>query len=362
MKEFLKRMGRCVVLAAAVSSMSVATTSVLMAVLVTILWVYFLKDYQWTPRIKATTGATTGTKGDAPPNTVLFQLHEAVVMRQLILPGDLSTTWADIGGCDDVLRHLKEQVIFPFSYACSHKPDALLMPPKGVLLYGPPGCGKTLIAKAMAKEIQTNFLNIDVSTIKNMWVGETEKMAAAIFTVAYKLQPCIIFLDEVDNLLGTRNSLEGTASAGLKSTFLQMWDGLESDSTARVMVLAATNRLDAVDTAFLRRLPLQFEINLPSAEGRLAILSIQLRQVPLAEDVSLHNLVQMTDGFSGSDLQELCRCAATRRLVDYMDQVSGCADSYQNGLRDLTNEDFMIALDMHRLKAGEESSLHRFYI
>lgn len=356
MKSFVRSVGRSVLLAAAVSSVSVATTAALVALLAAAAWLYYLRNFHEATRSEGHGG------GPAPSATVVFHLHEAMVMRQLVHPGDLNTTWADIGGCDDVLRHIREQVIYPLAYACSHRPEPLLMPPKGVLLHGPPGCGKTLIAKAVAKEVQANFLNVDVSTVKNMWVGETEKMAAAIFSVAYKIQPCIIFLDEVDTLLGTRNGHEGPATSGLKAVFLQLWDGLESDATARVMVLAATNRLEAVDDAFLRRMPLQFEVNLPSAEGRHAILSIQLRKVPLAADVDLEMVVEMTDGFSGSDLQELCRCAATRRLVEYMEQLSAHRASPSDGLRPLTKEDFMLALDLHRLNAAHSSHLHRFYI
>lgn len=352
MKSLLRGVGRSMLLAAVVSTVSVTTTAVLVTLLVFVAWVYYTKNFQ----------EVTKSEGSAPSPAVVFQLHEAVVMRQLVLPGDLSTTWTDIGGYDEVLRHIREQVIYPLAYVCSHLPEPLLMPPKGVLLHGPPGCGKTLIAKAIAKEVQASFLNVDVSTIKNMWVGETEKMATAIFTVAYKIQPCIIFLDEVDTLLGTRNGHEGPATAGLKAVFLQLWDGLESDTTARVMVLAATNRLDAVDDAFLRRLPLQFEVSLPSAEGRYAILSIQLRQVSLAADVDLQMLVEMTDGFSGSDLQELCRCAATRRLVEYMEEISASQASSSGCLRPLTKEDFMLALDLHRLNTNQTSHLHRFYI
>lgn len=352
--KFLRDVARVVVLAVAMSCVSLVTTVVLVSLMAAASWFYYLRNF------REVTGSDDPTS--PPPRAPVFQLHEAVVMRQLVPPGEISTTWADIGGCCEVLRHIREQVIYPLMYACSHRSEPLLMMPKGVLLYGPPGCGKTLIAKAIAKEVQTNFLNIDVSTVKNMWVGETEKMAAAIFSVAYKIQPCIIFLDEVDTLLNTRNNIEGPASMGLKAVFLQMWDGLLSDTTGRVMVLAATNRLDAMDEAFLRRLPLQFEVKKPSAEGRYAILSIHLQEVTLAEDVDLQMVVEMTDGFSGSDLQELCRCAATRRLVEYMEQLSASRSSSSDGLRPLTKEDFMLALDLHRLNAGNATPFNHYYL
>ncbi|KAF2359578.1 ATPase AAA-type core [Trinorchestia longiramus] len=142
------------------------------------------------------------------------------------------------------------------------------MPPKGILLHGPPGCGKTLIAKALTNEIEANFINFDISTIKNKWVGETEKMATALFSVARKLEPCIIFIDE--------------------------WDGLTTDSLNHVVVLAASNRIDGIDDAILRRLPLQFEVPLPKEKEREDILKIILKDCDLHEDVDLEVIASQT--------------------------------------------------------------------
>lgn len=125
-------------------------------------------------------------------------------MELLIEPGRLNVSWDDIAGSNKLIRDIKEQVLLPIKYSLNHETDPLLRPPKGILLYGPPGCGKTLIAKAMANEIEAHFINFDISTIKNKFVGETEKMATAIFSLARKLEPCIIFLDEVDSFLSIR--------------------------------------------------------------------------------------------------------------------------------------------------------------
>lgn len=168
-----------------------------------------------------------------------------------------------MAGSEGLIKDIKEQVILPIKYSLDHETDSLLKPPKGILLHGPPGCGKTLMAKAMATEIEAHFLNFDIATIKNKWVGETEKMATALFSLARKLEPCLIFLDEVDSFLSSRSEEDQSTESTLKAIFLQQWDGLTTNPDHHIIILAASNRLDAIDDAILRRLPLQFEVPLP---------------------------------------------------------------------------------------------------
>jgi len=136
----------------------------------------------------------------------------------------------------------------------------LLKPTKGILLYGPPGTGKTMLAKALAKESGARFINIKASSIQSKWFGDTSKLVTAIFTLAWKIQPSIIFIDEVDAMLGKRTGQEHDAVTTLKTEFMQMWDGFVTDSYANVIVLAATNRPNDLDEAVLRRLPLSYEV------------------------------------------------------------------------------------------------------
>ena len=147
-------------------------------------------------------------------------MHEMKVLELLVKPSQLNVTWKDVAGSEDLIKSIQEQVIYPVRFALNHKPDPLLLPPKGVLLYGPPGCGKTLIAKALTNEIEANFINLDISLVKEKWLGETEKMASAIFSAARKLSPCVIFIDEVDSFLNSRGNDDDSTLASLKAIFL----------------------------------------------------------------------------------------------------------------------------------------------
>lgn len=183
----------------------------------------------------------------------------------------------------------------------------LFQAPKGVLLYGPPGCGKTLLAKALASESGARFINVPLSVIMSKWVGETEKYLEAVFSLAKKIKPAIIFIDEIDALTKRRNDYDAAWNSTMKSQFLTLWDGLLSENDSQIVVLGATNRRQDIDEAFLRRLPLQIKINLPNAKQREKILRILLSDIPLSRTFSFATIVSQTEGLSGSDLKEICR-------------------------------------------------------
>lgn len=271
-------------------------------------------------------------------------VHQRAVLQHVVPPAAISVTWADVAGLDDLVKSIKRQVIFPMRSTLSQL-DPLMRPPRGVLLYGPPGCGKTMVAKAIAKDVNAIFLNFDVSSIKNKFVGETEKMTAALFSTAHRLQPCVIFVDEADAFLGTRGDADCGTDMNMKAQFLTLWDGLTTDSTARILILAATNRRDAIDTAILRRLPLQFELPLPSLDQRLDILRVTLQHTPLASDVDLLLIAVRSEGFSGSDLYELCRYAAITRFVREAEGASPSSTTFigQYTVGPLTMNDFLNA-------------------
>lgn len=220
--------------------------------------------------------------------------------------------------------------------------SSLLQAPKGVLLYGPPGCGKTMLAKALAKESGANFISIRMSSIMDKWYGESNKMVDAIFSLAQKLQPCIIFIDEIDSFLRERQSMDHEVTAMLKAEFMTLWDGLTS--AGRILVLGATNRPNDIDSAIVRRMPKRFAVNLPNKEQRLRILKILLKDSEVASDFDWDALVTRTQGLSGSDLKELSRDAAMGAMRQYI------RENFKNGepvdsaaqirVRPLRNSDF----------------------
>ncbi|PHU15998.1 hypothetical protein BC332_17203, partial [Capsicum chinense] len=199
-------------------------------------------------------------------------------------------------------------------------------PCKGILLFGPPVTGKAMLAKDVATEAVANFINISMSSISSNWSGEGEKCIKVVFSLASKIAPCIIFVDEVDSMLGRReNPEEHQAMRRLKNELLLNWDGLRTKDTERVLVLAATNRPFDLDEAVIWRLPRWLMANLPDAPNRAKILKVILAKEDLAQDVDLESVASMTDGYSGSDLKlsailNLCATAAYRPIRDILEK------------------------------------------
>lgn len=212
--------------------------------------------------------------------------------------------------------------------------SSLLKAPKGVLLYGPPGCGKTMLAKALAAESSANFINIRMSTIMDKWFGESNKLVAAIFSLAHKLQPCIIFIDEMDSFLRERSSSDHEVTSMLKAEFMTLWDGLTSDG--RILVLGATNRANDIDDAILRRMPKRFPVRLPDRAQRRRILEIMLKDAHLSPAFDVELVADRTAGMSGSDIREACRNAAMTATREYI------RSNFENGRRKLQQQEVPI--------------------
>ncbi|XP_029440875.1 transitional endoplasmic reticulum ATPase-like isoform X1 [Rhinatrema bivittatum] len=220
-------------------------------------------------------------------------------------------TWEDIGGLDEVKRELQELVQFPVEY-----PDKFLKfgmtPSRGVLFYGPPGCGKTLLAKAIANECQANFVSIKGPEMLTMWFGESEANVRDIFDKARQAAPCILFFDELDSIAKARGGSAGDGGGAADRVINQIlteMDGMSNKKT--VFIIGATNRPDIIDPAILRpgRLDQLIYIPLPDDGSRVAILKANLRKSPVAKDVDLNYLAKITHGFSGADLTEICQRA-----------------------------------------------------
>ena len=240
---------------------------------------------------------------------------EPSAMREVLveLP---KITWDDVGGLDQPKQQIKEAVEWPLS--SPEKFDRMgVEAPKGVLLYGPPGTGKTLMAKAVANETNANFISVRGPQLLSKWVGESEKAIRQTFRKARQVSPTVIFFDELDSLAPSRGQEAGTnVSERVVNQLLTELDGLEE--MGEVMVIAATNRPDMIDPALIRsgRFDRLVMVGSPDQAGREKILQIHTENTPLAPDVSLKEIAEITDGYVGSDLESICREAAIEALRD----------------------------------------------
>jgi len=224
--------------------------------------------------------------------------------------------WSDIGGLDNVKEELKQTVEWPLKYPDIFK-EMGIKPPKGILLYGPPGTGKTLLAKAVATESEANFISIKGPELLSMYVGESERGIRKIFRKARQVAPVIVFFDEIDAIASERhNAFDSGVGNRVLNQLLTELDGAEM--LENVVFICATNRPDLLDKALLRpgRIDKLIEIPAPDVKAREKILEIHTRQVPLAKDVSLHELAEITENFSGADLECLVREAALTAIKE----------------------------------------------
>ncbi|OAY72108.1 ATPase family AAA domain-containing protein 1 [Ananas comosus] len=260
--------------------------------------------------------------------------YEDVIACDVINPDHIDVEFDSIGGLEHVKQALFELVILPLRRPELFAHGKLLSPQKGVLLYGPPGTGKTMLAKAIAKESGAVFINVRISNLMSKWFGDAQKLVAAVFSLAYKLQPAIIFIDEVDSFLGQRRTTDHEAMTNMKTEFMSLWDGFTTDQNARVMVLAATNRPSELDEAILRRFTQTFEIGIPDQNERAKILKVILKGERVEDGIDYDYIASLCEGFTGSDILELCKQAAffpVRELLS--DEKNGKAMGRPRALR-----------------------------
>lgn len=232
---------------------------------------------------------------------------EPSAMREVLVEVP-KVTWEDVGGLEDVKEKLKEMVEMPLTEPESFE-NMGITPPRGVLLYGPPGCGKTLIAKALANESKANFITVKGPEVISKWVGESEKAVRVIFKKAKQVSPAIIFLDEIDAIARARGGFTGDSGVmeRVVNQLLTSMDGLES--LEGVSVLGATNRPDMLDPALMRagRFDRMILLPVPDRDARLEILKVHTKKMPIAKDVHLEELAEELEGYSGADIESLCR-------------------------------------------------------
>jgi len=251
------------------------------------------------------------------PNTKLTILSEPVPEGR----GLPRTTYEDIGGLHEEIQRVREMVELPLRH-----PELFqrlgIDPPKGVLLHGPPGCGKTLLARAVANESEANFFSINGPEIMSKFYGESEARLREIFQQAQQNSPSIIFIDELDAIAPKREEVTGEVERRVVAQLLALMDGLSG--RGNVIVIGATNRPGALDPALRRpgRFDREIEIGVPDKQGRYEILQIHTRGMPLAKDVNLKKLAEMTHGYTGADLAALCRETAMKALRRYLPQIN----------------------------------------
>jgi transitional endoplasmic reticulum ATPase len=231
------------------------------------------------------------------------------------------TTYEDIGGLHEEIQRVREMVELPLRH-----PELFqrlgIEPPKGVLLHGPPGCGKTLLARAVANESEANFFSINGPEIMSKFYGESEAKLREIFQQAQQNAPSIIFIDELDAIAPKREEVTGEVERRVVAQLLALMDGLSG--RGNVIVIGATNRPGALDPALRRpgRFDREIEIGVPDKQGRYEILQIHTRGMPLAEDVDLKKLSEMSHGYTGADVAALCRETAMKALRRYLPQIN----------------------------------------
>jgi transitional endoplasmic reticulum ATPase len=257
-------------------------------------------------------------------------MHEVIptAMREFYVERS-KIFWEDVGGLEESKRTLQDNLI-----VAMNDPEKFskmgIKPPKGALLYGPPGCGKTILARALATESGGNMILVRGPEILSKWVGESEKAIREIFRKAKASSPCVIIFDELDSLAKMKNGEEG---GGIGENILsQMLTEMEEGTTSRVVIIGITNRPDLIDNSMLRtgRLDLNVFVNPPDEKGRLEIIKILTDNMPLSKDVDLHEISVATQNYSGADLASLCREAAVEAM--------------QNSSKEITSKDFAAGL------------------
>lgn len=274
-----------------------------------------------------------------------------------------NVTWDDVGGLENVKRELQETVQYPVEH-----PEKFLkfglQPSKGVLFYGPPGCGKTLLAKAIANECEANFISVKGPELLTMWFGESEANVRDIFDKARAAAPCVLFFDELDSIAKARGTSAGDSGGSdrVLNQILTEMDGMNAKKN--VFVIGATNRPDQIDPALLRpgRLDQLIYIPLPDEGSRHSILKATLRKSPVAGDVDLEYLAKATKGFSGADLTEICQRACKLAIRESIEKEIRNADSMsddQDPVPEITRAHFEESMAYAR-KSVSENDIRKY--
>jgi SpoVK/Ycf46/Vps4 family AAA+-type ATPase len=263
--------------------------------------------------------------------------------QELIVTEKPEVSWEEVVGLDMAKKAIKEAIVYPVQ-----RPDLFPLGwPRGILLFGPPGCGKTLIAAAVATELDATFYSIDAASIMSKWLGEAEQNVAKLFGSARKSasegKPAIVFVDELDSLMGQHTNEVG-GEIRVRNQFLKEMDGvMDKGKSLHVYVIGATNKPWDLDWAFIRRFQKRILVPLPDHPTRLMMLKLYTSNLTIEQDVDLHELARLSEGFSGSDIRDVCQSAQLKLIGEFFE--TGQAMDKEAKPRALTMSDFKSILE-----------------